>query len=205
MMKFCRISLTVVLVSALLSGCLAVSQPRPITGQLAKTQVFRSAQGYTVFEFSPPQGANWYETERTKKGLLTYGKKLDKSSDTFIAYVFISDRPRNFVNANDFLDFTKKERAKDNNPSRFNMLIDNVSIDETREGHCTKYHRKAEDMAMSQKSGEPVFLEAKGYSCFHPTKPHIITIEYSERSSAPFKNGALIAEGEAFIKSLVLN
>lgn len=190
---------------ALTAGCASVNRPKPVTGPLAKTQQFPGKNGSPVVEFTPPQGANWYETERTKHGLLVYGKKRIDPNNTFVAYAFVADNNRRISDTKEFLSFIKSERAKDKDTSRFNMISDTQSLDETRAGPCVKYQYKAQDMLLTQRMREPIFLAVKGYLCQHPSKPYLITIEYSERSKSPFDDATLVAEGEAFINSLVLN
>lgn len=199
-MKLNWITRTVFLASLLMSACATINEPKLVTGRLARTQQFSG-----IFEVTPPRDSDWYEIQRTKTGLLAYGKKLESANHTFIASVRVFDNTRSFASANDFLAFIKQARANDNNPSRFSLLIHDESIDNTKLAYCTKFHLKAEDKVASKTSGTLSILESKGYSCLHPTKPHIITVEYSERGGAPFKNTALLVEGEAFINSLVLN
>jgi hypothetical protein len=199
-MKSIRITQAVLSVLVLLGACASPIQPKPVTGQLAKTQQFKG-----IFEITPPHGENWYEIQRTNKGLLAYGKKFESSSNTFIATAHVTDRDRSFTDADEFLAFVKKVRKKDNDPSRYSMLINEESVDNTKASFCTKFHLKAEDKVASSRSGALSILESKGYTCLHPSKPNIITVEYSERGTDPFKNTAAIAEGEAFINSLVLN
>lgn len=179
-----------------LSACTPTLQPRPVSGELAKTQEFLG-----LFEITPPQGSDWYEIQRAK-GVLTYGKKLEVPNHTFIASVHVYDTDRKFGSESEFLMFIKNARAKDTNPDRFNILRHDEILDKTKAPFCTRFQMKAEDGAASKTTGFLSILEARGFSCLHPRAPKIVTIEYSERSASPMKNEALIAEGERFISSL---
>jgi hypothetical protein len=188
----------VVLVSALSSACVPLSQPKPISGESAEIQNYLG-----LFTIIPPQGDNWYETIR-KDGVLAYGKKLQSRDDTFIASVHVSSTDKKFTNENDFLAFAKMSRASDTSPDRFKLLVNDESVDRTRSAYCTTFHLRAEDHAASKSAGALKILETKGFTCLHPEEPLIVTVQYSERSGSPFGNATLLSEGEGFINSLEL-
>jgi len=204
-MKISTLTLTLISLVALIAGCASANHMKPVTGQLAKVQQWSNKSGMPVVEFTPPQGENWYEAERTKNGLVAYGKKLSDPSDTFVAYAFVTDNNKSFSDVKEFLNFVKNERAQDKNASRFSIISEAQSLDETKKERCVKYQYKGLDKSAAQKTRESIYLAAKGFTCQHPSKPYIITIEYSERSKSPFSDAALVTEGEAFINSLVLN
>lgn len=189
--------IAIALISIFTTACAAL-QPKPISGEDAGIQNYLG-----LFTIMPPQGENWYEIQR-KEGLLAYGKKLEASTHTFIASVQVTRTDKNFASEIDFLSFVKNARATDTNPERFNMLLHDEKVDNSRSAFCTKFHQKAEDKVASKSSGNLSILEIKGFTCLHPKQPLIVTIEYSERSSTPFNNDALLKEGEGFINSLQL-
>lgn len=175
-----------------------VPQRQPISGESADIQNYLG-----LFTIMPPQGDNWYELQR-QAGLLVYGKKLGSSSHTFIASVHVTKTDIQFTNEADFVSFAKKARSNDTSPDRFNMIVHDEALDSSRSAFCTKFHHKAEDKLASRSSGQLSILESKGFTCLHPKQPLIVTIQYSERSSSPFNNDALLKEGDGFINSLHL-
>lgn len=192
-----RFILSLMLIVAL-SACTPTMQPRPVTGELARTQYLLG-----LYEISPPRGSDWYEMPRAK-GFLAYGKKLETKNRTFAASVHVHDVSVRFASESDFLAFVKSTRASDTDPDRFDQLLHDEKLDGSKAPFCTRFHLKAEDKVVSKSSGIPSFLEAKGFSCLHPNKQKIVTVEYSERAPSPFQDPILLAEGEHFINSLVI-
>ena len=82
------------------------------------------------------------------------------------------------------------------------MLRHDETFDKTKSPFCTSFNVKAEDKVASKSSGFSSILEVKGFSCLHPKKQKIVTVDYSERAASPFKNATLLAEGERFINSI---
>ncbi len=197
-MNLNRFSAAVILLSALVSSCAPLNHQKPISGESAGIQNYLG-----LFTIIPPQGDNWYEIQR-RAGLLAYGKKLVPANHTFIASVHVSKTDKTFTNENDFLVFVKTSRANDTSPDRFNVLVHDESLDKAQSVYCTKFHLKAEDKTAAKSSGAPSVLESKGFTCLHPKQPLLVTVEYSERTSAPFTDATLRKEGEGFINSLKL-
>jgi hypothetical protein len=204
-MKTYQFSVAVLISVLLTAGCANVSPVTPLTGPLAKTQQFKTKDGSPVVEFTPPQGQGWYVANKTQRGLITYGKKLSGTNNTVVAYAFVADNNQQYANANEFLEFVKKERAKGQDEKQSAVLIDEQRLGEGNKALCVKFHYKSLVIDSERRKGEPTYLEGKGYTCQHPTKPHLITIEYSQRSKAPLDDPELVAEGESFINSLILN
>lgn len=186
----------VILLTVLTSSCAPL--PKPISGKAAGIQNYLG-----LFTIIPPQGNNWYEIQR-RAGLLAYGKKLTAANHTFIASVYVSKTDKIFTNDNDFLTFVKTSRANDTSLDRFNVLVHEENLDRSRTAYCTKFHMKTEDKNAAKSNGALSVLESKGFTCLHPKQPLLVTIEYSERTAAPFTDAALLKEGEGFINSLKL-
>ena len=197
-MNLNKFSVVVILLSVLASSCAPLNHPKPIFGESAGIQNYLG-----LFTIIPPQGDNWYEVQR-RAGLLVYSKTLTAPNDTFIASVFVSKTDKTFTHDNDFLSFVKTSRENDTSPDRFNVLVYDESLDKSRAAYCTKFHMKAVDKKATKASGVLSILESKGFTCLHPRQPLLVTIEYSERSSAPFTDATLLKEGEGFINSLKL-
>lgn len=188
-----------VLAAIALTACTSMNpQLRPVTGDLAKTQQF-----YGLFDITPPQSEGWYLMQNSQ-GQLAYGKPKKVEKDTYVLVSTVTGTTKEFVSGEDFLEFIKIERAKDNDPQRFEMVTYSENLSKSRSEMCTDFHVKAKDKHLSNSRRE-IFLEMKGISCAHPSAPLVIHVFYSERSDSSFQNQDFVSDGEAFISSLVIN
>lgn len=175
-MKILRLAILFCLIFAL-TGCAS----RIVKIERPNTPFERS--GYTILS---PQGDGWlfWEYDDTGQHVLSFNKPQKEIDHTLYANVKEVHSRANFEKPEDFLNFFKKAMQVGFDPRRFNVLEEEIKLENKFGKFTIAHYSKIEDHGAVQRSDVPyLIMEIKSCYFVHPFMENVIVdVTYSERA-----------------------
>jgi hypothetical protein len=172
--------------------------------QTAPAETLRPPPGFEHFDSSqrthldgfsvlPPTGANWF-VKRVVQGPRTdvlYGKTLrsqtpkrPEDAATAVVAIFTFALPEDVPAAQreGALAFLSQRDQADSNVGRFSAVDVRVDARATPTTHCYWLEGVVEDRGVPEFQGAVFLLQRRGFKCFHPSRPLLLGVEYSQRT-----------------------
>lgn len=189
---------------ALLVGC-ATARPVPIADPTQRLEF----EGFSIL---PPRGENWFMAPpqlRKQLGpdvIVSFGKRLTPPSKTHTVTATVRGG-RVPISAGSHAEALQKiAQTYSEQTGRYRPLSVNTSLDGTPAPDCVRYDATVEDRGVPGYPDSLFVLDMHGLVCLHPDLPDVaIDIQYSQRRLQEEQPVSLEAEGEPFVKSLMLN
>lgn len=165
----------VFLIINVLGGC------TPFIKKVTQYDVPFERPGYSIL---PPQGEDWYYTERGQVGeyVLTYMKRFKSRTHTLFASITETHQSTKFNDKEEYLSFMTKIIQMGMDPRRFNVLEEQIVLDKKFGPFCIRYYSKVEDHTKVAGNLPFLTMETYGYYFVHPRKDQLmLAIIYSER------------------------
>lgn len=153
--------------------------------------------GYTMY--SPPEdGWLFIEFDNTGNHVLAFNKPQEERDHTLYASVEEVYANATFQTPEEFLKFYETAKQMGSDPRRFEIIEEEIKLDNRFGEFSVSHYSKVEDHAAQQRTNTPfLMMESYAYSIIHPKLENkVINITYSERAisgdvDANFKENAM--------------
>lgn len=177
----------------------ACAEPTNTDPSRARGARIHSSNG---FSFMPPQGDRW--TEEWSDNQILYVRDTEDRTTSFYVGALEGLTRVTWADSSELLAFVREKKAQWGDPDRYVNTTSAFDI-EVQHPSCVRYALKADDLgARNAGNASHLVLQGIGRYCRHPDRPDaVVDLYYSIRHAPDTDVGRFIAEGEAFLDSLL--
>jgi hypothetical protein len=134
------------------------------------------------YSILPPSGDNWYSREKNGAPIVVFVKKFDSKTHLVQADVEEVTPLSKYHDPEEFLNSIKKSFRSAVAPSRYNLQVEEIKLDDRFGAYSVQSHIKYVDHYDDRWAEKRLFVEIYGYTFLHPDfKDLAIHIYYGEQ------------------------
>jgi hypothetical protein len=154
------------------------------------------AEAFPGFSVEPPTDPAWQQVQRNAQSAVWMRRAPGYEAGLGVA-ILTSALAARFDDEQAFLDWVRRNKDTNPDPSRFRIRDSEYAIDKVPGPRCVRYRTLIEDQSADR------VLEVAGLACLHPDAPgRYFDIQYSARYPADVAlPDEMFGEGAAFVDS----